>query len=364
MDITPLITRMRAQFGDVERRLAAPDAFSDRQSYEKLTRDHQRLSAFLALYDSFQAKLRDLTDHRQLLTVETDPEFLDLIRAEIPPLEEEIRRLEARVMAQVLPPDANDSRNTILEIRPAAGGDEAALFAGDLLRMYTRFAERQGWKIELLSQTGTDLGGLKEVGVSLQGPDAYRLLKLESGVHRVQRIPSTESSGRIHTSTVTVAVLPEAREVDFQIDPTDLEIDVYRSSGAGGQHVNTTDSAVRITHKPTGLMVASQQERSQFRNREIAMRLLRSRLLEAKQREEQARYDANRKAQVGSGERSERIRTFNFPQNRVTDHRYGISWYNLPAILEGGLQDLLDDLHAAANRTRLEAEIAEAETAG
>jgi len=349
---------MRATFAEVEQRLSAPDAFSDRQSYEKLTREHQRLSEFLVTYDLLWSKRRQMEDNQALLASESDPEFAELLQADVEQLEEDIRRLDAKVMTLILPPDANDSRNTIVEVRPAAGGDEAALFAGDLFRMYTRFAERQGWKVEVLSQTETDLRGIKEVSFSLVGTDTWRLLKLESGVHRVQRVPTTEASGRIHTSTVTVAVLAEARDVDIQVNADDLVIDVYRASGAGGQHVNTTDSAVRITHKPTGVVVASQQERSQFRNREIAMRMLRSKLLEHKQLEEQAKYDATRKAQVGTGDRSERIRTYNFPQNRVTDHRYALSWFNLPELMDGGLDALFTDLHAAANRERLEAEIA------
>jgi peptide chain release factor 1 len=234
----------------------------------------------------------------------------------------------------------------IVEIRPAAGGDEAGLFAADLYRMYTRFAEERGWRVELLDVSESDLGGLKGVSFSVQGPEAYRFLHYESGVHRVQRIPVTESGGRIHTSTVTVAVLPEAEEVDIEINPEDLRMDVFRSSGPGGQCVNTTDSAVRITHLPSGLSVASQQEKSQHRNREIAMRILRSRLLEIKQAEETARNAAERRSQVGTGDRSERIRTYNFPQSRVTDHRFGITRHDLAAILEGGLGDLLAEIMA------------------
>lgn len=361
MDISPIVDQMRDSFAEIEMQLSAPDAFSDRQSYEQLTREHQRLSEFLSTYDSLDQKRQQLSDNQELLSEDNDPEFAELIQADIKKLEEEIRRLDAKVMALILPPDENDSRNTIMEIRPAAGGDEAALFAGDLFRMYTRFAERQGWKVEVLQITETDLGGIKDVAFFLQGTDVYRSLKLESGVHRVQRIPTTETGGRIHTSTVTVAVLPEARDVDIRINNEDLEITTFRASGAGGQHVNTTDSAVRIQHLPTGVTVSSQQERSQHRNREIAMRILASKLLETKQQQEQERYAARRKAQVGTGDRSERIRTYNFPQSRVTDHRYNLSWYNLSTIMEGELEDMLEDVLGAYGRELLDEEIAAAE---
>jgi peptide chain release factor 1 len=243
-----------------------------------------------------------------------------------------------------LPPDPNDSRNIIVEIRPAAGGDESALFAGDLYRLYTRYGETQNWKQEILEYSSSDLGGIKSVSFSLSGDDVYSHLKYESGVHRVQRIPVTESGGRIHTSTVTVSVLPEAQEVELHIDPEDLRIDVFRASGPGGQCVNTTDSAVRITHEPTGLVVVSQQEKSQHRNKEIAMRILRARLLEQKQREEADKHADARRAQVGSGDRSERIRTYNFPQNRITDHRYNLTLYYLSKVMEGELDILLDKI--------------------
>ncbi|MFA7231633.1 MAG: peptide chain release factor 1, partial [Victivallaceae bacterium] len=243
-----------------------------------------------------------------------------------------------------LPPDPNDSRNIIIEIRPAAGGDESALFVGDLYRLYSRYAEKRGWKLEILDMTASDLGGIKNLAFSLSGEDVFSRMKYESGVHRVQRVPTTESGGRIHTSTVTVAVMPEAEEVDIDIRQEDLRFDVFRSSGPGGQCVNTTDSAVRVTHIPTGVSVASQQEKSQHRNKEIAIRILRSRLLEVKQREEAAKQAADKRAQVGTGDRSERIRTYNFPQNRVTDHRYGITLYALPILLEGELDLLLEQI--------------------
>ncbi len=358
LNIRPIIERSREDYHKLNDKLSSPAAFSNPQAYQQLNREHQRLSTLLSVFDELENKRRELVETQELLDDdELDDELRELAAADAERLENDIARLEPKVYSLVVPPDPNDSRNTIIEIRPAAGGDEAALFAGDLFRMYTRYAERQGWKSELLNISETDLGGLKDVGFSMQGEDVYRMLKLESGVHRVQRVPTTEASGRIHTSTVTVAVLPEAREVDVQINNDDLQIDVFRASGAGGQHVNTTDSAVRITHIPSGVVVASQQERSQHRNREIAMRILRTRLLEARQQEEQAKYEARRRAQVGTGDRSERIRTYNFPQNRVTDHRYGLSWFDLPQIMDGDLDAILEDLHAAASLQRLQAEL-------
>lgn len=357
MDITPLIDKMRTAFADVEQRMADPSVFDDRDAYQQLAREHQRLGGLLSAYDDLARCREQLSENREMLDEEEDEEFLEVLRRDIADLEATLPGLDTRVMALLLPPDADDSRNTIVEIRPAAGGDEAALFAADLLRMYLRFAEEQRWKAEILSRTDTPLGGIKDVSVSIQGDDVYRYLRFESGVHRVQRVPVTETQGRIHTSTITVAVLPEVQDVDIRINPEDLRVDVFRASGAGGQHVNTTDSAVRITHLPSGLSVASQQERSQHRNREIAMRLLRAHLWEQKRREEEARYAAERKQQVGSGERSERIRTYNFPQNRITDHRYGLSWFNLPGMLEGGLEDMFEQILAADTTRRLEQEL-------
>jgi peptide chain release factor 1 len=357
MDISPLIEKMRSTFKDVEQQLADPTVFDDRKKAEALTREHQWLSTLLTSYDDLVDCRQQLADNQEMLASETDEEFLMEIEADVKFLETRIERLDTKVMGLILPPDPIDSRNTIVEIRPAAGGDEAALFAGDLYRMYSRFAERCGWKVDVLTITETDLGGIKEVSFSLAGQDVYKSMRFESGVHRVQRIPTTETSGRIHTSTVTVAVLPEAEEVDVQIKTEDPKFDVFRASGAGGQHVNTTDSAVRVTHIPSGVSVESQQERSQHRNREIALRILRSRMLEAKVEAEQAAYAAERKSQVGSGDRSERIRTYNFPQNRVTDHRYGLSWYNLPGTLDGDITDMLEAILAKDSIAKLEEQL-------
>ena len=273
-----------------------------------------------------------------------DAEMAEMAAEEIPPLEEEISRLEKEVQFGLVPPDPTDSRNTIVEIRAGAGGDEAALFVGDLYRMYTHFATAQGWSHELMESNAAEMGGFREVIFALNGEEVYKLMKFESGVHRVQRVPATEASGRIHTSTVTVAVLPEAEEVDVEIDPNDLDVDVYRSSGPGGQSVNTTDSAVRLTHKPTGLVVTCQDEKSQHKNKAKAMKVLRSRLLDLRIAEEQAKYAAERKAQVGTGERNERIRTYNFPQNRVSDHRIELTLHSLPQFMEGEIIEMSQSL--------------------
>lgn len=362
IDIGPLVERMRGAFREVEAKLASPDAFSDREQFAELTREHQRLSGLIQAYDLQRAKEQELADSKEMLAEETDEEFRAMLEAEIPELTSQVAEQQRAVMSLILPPRPNDSRNSIVEMRPAAGGDEAALFVGDLHRAYMRFAESMGWQVELLSVTESDLGGIRDVAFSLQGDSVFRYMQFESGVHRVQRVPTTEASGRIHTSTITVAVLPEAQEVDIEIRNEDIKMDVFRASGPGGQCVNTTDSAVRLTHIPSGLVVASQQEKSQHRNREIAMRILRSRLLEKIQQEEAAKQAAERKSQVGTGERSERIRTYNFPQNRITDHRYGITHYNLPDVMEGAIRSLLEEILAAENQLRLEGEFSAAGT--
>lgn len=354
------IEKARERLREVEKDLTefdfnAPD--SDQRQYELLNREYQRLRELSNLWDEYAKVEQDLAGNAELLQSEDDPEFLEIIRTENEELQQKSELLERKLKTQILPPHPNEDRNSIVEIRPAAGGDEAGLFAGELFRMYTRFAENKGWKHELLEMVENDVGGLKTVSFSLQGRDVHRYMKFESGVHRVQRIPETESGGRIHTSTVTVAVLPEAEDVDIQINPEDLKMDVFRSSGPGGQSVNTTDSAVRITHVPTGLSVASQQEKSQHRNREIAMRILRSRLLEQKQEEEAAKSAAVRREQVGTGDRSERIRTYNFPQSRVTDHRYNITRHDLGKIMEGELDDFLEQLMAMDVERRLAEEL-------
>jgi peptide chain release factor 1 len=364
MNITPLIEKLRHNFADIERRMSDPAIFDNRQEYEKLSREHQRLSDLLSRDDELMKLKSELGANKEMLSDENDEEFRMMIETDIKKLEQDIKRLDAAVLSLIVPDNEIDCRNTIVEIRPAAGGDEAALFAGDLFRLYTKFAERMRWRTEVFHIQGSALGGIKEVAFSLEGKNVYRFMKLESGVHRVQRVPTTEASGRIHTSTVTVAVLPEAKDVEIDIKPDDLRIDVFRSSGPGGQSVNTTDSAVRITHIPTGMSVASQQEKSQHRNKEIAMRILRSRILEAKQREEAEKHAVERRTQIGTGDRSERIRTYNYPQNRVTDHRYGVSIYNLPEFLEGDISGFLEEIIALENAKQLEEELNEAHNFG
>jgi peptide chain release factor 1 len=312
-----------------------------------LSREYARLKSLVETGGAYKKTLADLGENRSLLQAEgPDSELAQMAREEITQLEADERRLGMELQRGMLPPDPTDSRNTIIEIRAGAGGMEAALFAADLFRMYTRYAEGQKWKVENLDSNPSDLGGFKEIVFSLTGTDAYKRLKFESGVHRVQRVPATEAQGRIHTSTVTVAVLPEAEEVDVELKPEDLDISVCRASGPGGQGVNTTDSAVQIIHKPTGVTVRCADQRSQQKNKARAMTVLRSRLLEAKIAEEAAKYAQARKSQIGTGERNEKIRTYNFPQNRVTDHRIDLTIYNLSAVMDGDLAGLIQPLMA------------------
>lgn len=347
MDLRPHIEKFARRFSEVEAALSDPKAFDNPQRAQELSKEYARLKELVAHGQAYLKTTADLAENRALLQSEpADSELGQMARDEVARLELEEKRLGLEVQRGVLPPDPADSRNTIVEIRAGAGGQESALFAADLYRMYTRYAEGRGWKVEDLDSSPSDLGGFKEVIFQVTGTDVYKRLKYESGVHRVQRVPATEAQGRIHTSTCTVAVLPEAEEVDVEIKPEDLEITVCRASGPGGQGVNTTDSAVQIIHKPTGLIVRCADQRSQQKNKARALTVLRSRLLERKVEEENAKYAAQRKAQVGTGERNERIRTYNFPQNRVTDHRIELTLYNLPATMEGGIDPLLEPLMA------------------
>ncbi|MDK2822319.1 MAG: peptide chain release factor 1 [Clostridia bacterium] len=324
--------------------MSDPEVINNPSELQKHAKAQSELTEIVEAYRSYKKVNEELKEARVLLDDKLDPDMKDLVEMEIEELEEKKEKLEEELKILLLPKDPNDEKNVIMEIRAGAGGDEAGLFAGDLYRMYTRYAETKGWKTEIMSAHYSDVGGFKEVIFLIQGLGAYSRLKFESGVHRVQRVPTTESGGRIHTSTATVAVLPEAEEVDVQIDPNELRIDVFCSSGPGGQSVNTTQSAVRITHIPTGLVVSCQDEKSQHKNKDKALKVLRSRLLEKAQEEQMGELAATRKTQVGTGDRSERIRTYNFPQGRVTDHRIGLTLHKLDQILLGELDEIIDAL--------------------
>lgn len=346
---------LEGKYLELEQELSSPEVFNDQQRYRQLTKRHAELGEIVASFREYKETLADLEASRELMA-DPDPEMQALARADSEALEERLCSIEQRLRVLLLPKDPMDEKNVILEIRAGTGGEEAALFAADLFRMYMRYAERIGLRSELIQVSESGTGGIKEVIASISGDRAYSRLKHESGVHRVQRVPATESQGRIHTSAVTVAVLPEAEEVDVHIDPPDVRVDVYRSSGPGGQSVNTTDSAVRVTHLPTGIVVICQDEKSQHKNRAKAMKVLRSRLLKQKQDEQKQSYDQHRKSQVGSGDRSERIRTYNFPQGRVTDHRINLTLYRLESVLEGEVDELVDSLVQHFQTQALQAE--------
>jgi len=340
---------------EVTARLSDPAVLGDQAEYQRQAKLHAELMPVVEEYGRFSRLVREMEEAQALLAETTDPEMRQLAAAELETLAARRQELEASLQLLLIPKDPVDERNIILEIRAGAGGEEAALFAAELMRMYLRYAEARQWKVEPLSGSASGVGGLKESSVSLEGRGVYSRLKFESGVHRVQRVPATEASGRIHTSTVTVAVLPEPEEVDVQINPNDLRIDVYRSTGPGGQSVNTTDSAVRITHLPSGLVVTCQDEKSQHKNKAKAMKVLRARLFDQELSRQKEAIDRDRRSQVGSGERAEKIRTYNFPQNRVTDHRIGLTLHNLSAALEGDLDPMIQALTLHDQAARLEA---------
>jgi len=344
---------LEQRYEDLEATLADPAVVADQERYQKSAKAHASLEEIVTKYREYKKTCAEINDAREMLKSGADPELEQFLRSELDRLKAEESRLERELKILLLPKDPNDEKDVIMEIRAGTGGEEAALFAADLYRMYARYAEQQGWQIEIMSSNPTDLGGFKEIIFAVQGRGAYSKLKYESGVHRVQRVPTTEAGGRIHTSTATVAVLPEAEEVEVDIRPEDLRIDVYRSTGHGGQSVNTTDSAVRVTHIPTGMVVTCQDEKSQLKNKEKALRVLRARLLDKLQREQKAEMDEARRMQVGTGERSERIRTYNFPQNRVTDHRIDLTLYKLGQVLEGDLDEIITGLITVDQSERL-----------
>lgn len=347
------LDRLYQRFEFIEKEMSDPLVISNQNRFKELNKEHAQLLPVVQNYEKYRGFLKELSDSEELLPSETDAEMRRMLSDEIETLKEQINALKQELIIQLLPKDPNNGRDIIMEIRAGTGGDEAALFVGDLFRMYTRYIDKKGWKLEYIDGNETEIGGFKEVIFSVRSAEAYEQLKFESGGHRVQRIPTTESGGRIHTSAVTVAVMPEAEENDIAIDPNDLRIDVYRSTGHGGQSVNTTDSAVRITHIPTGMVVTCQDEKSQLKNKAKALRVLRTRLYEKEMEERMKEESELRKAQIGSGDRSERIRTYNFPQSRITDHRIGLTLYSLENFLEGEIDEIIEALKKAEVETML-----------
>lgn len=331
-------------YKDLTEKIADPEIINDQKVWQKYMKEHADLEPIIMKYREYKAVLDAIAESKEILQEESDEELRELAKMELSDMESQVEPLEEELKILLVPKDPNDEKNVIVEIRGGAGGDEAALFAGDLLRMYSRYAERKGWKVSMLSSNETGVGGYKEVSFMIKGKGAYSRLKYESGVHRVQRIPSTESGGRIHTSTATVAVLPEVEDVEVEINDNDIRIDVFRASGNGGQCVNTTDSAVRITHLPTGEVVSCQDEKSQLKNKEKAMKVLKARLYDRALADQQKEISAERKSQVGTGDRSERIRTYNFPQGRISDHRINLTLYKLDSFLDGDIDEMIDAL--------------------
>lgn len=341
------------RYEEISLRISDPQVIADQDEYRRLMKEYSELEEIVAKYREYKKVKSDLAEARELLDGTLDKDFRELVQLEFEEAKDKLETIEGELKILLTPKDPNDNRSVIVEIRGGAGGEEAALFAGDLFRMYTRYSERHRWKTEILDINETEIGGIKEVVFSIEARGAYSRLKYESGVHRVQRVPTTESSGRIHTSTVTVAVLPEVDEVDVDINPNDLQVDTFRASGAGGQHINKTDSAIRITHLPTGIVVTCQDQRSQHKNRDKAMKILRSKLYEIAQEQQTSEIAAARRSQVGTGDRSERIRTYNFPQGRVSDHRIGLTLYKIEEIMDGDLDEIIDALITADQSEKL-----------
>ncbi|MFA5658994.1 MAG: peptide chain release factor 1 [Oscillospiraceae bacterium] len=351
------LTMLEEKFNEISERLTDPNIIGDNNQYKNLMREYKNLTPIIEKFKEYKDSNDAFEEAKELLDAGgLDRDFKEMVQLEYEESKEKAAVLYDELKILLLPKDPNDDKNVIIEIRGGAGGEEASLFANSLYRMYTMYAETKGWKIDVLNSNETELGGFKEISFSIDGEGAYSRFKYESGVHRVQRVPETESQGRVHTSTVTVAVLPEADEVELDINPTELKIDVFRASGAGGQHINKTESAVRITHLPTGVVVECQDERSQYKNKDKAMRILRSRLLEEMQREHDEKIATERRSQVGTGDRSERIRTYNFPEGRISDHRIGLTIYRLEYILNGNLDEIVDALATADQAAKLSAE--------
>ena len=351
------LKEVEAKYNDISERLTDPAVISDNDRYKKLMREHKQLTPIIDKFHEYESAKANFDEAKALLDEGgLDKDFKEMVEEQMLESKDIIDRVSDEIKILLLPRDPNDDKNVIIEIRGGAGGEEAALFAATLMRMYSMYAESKGWKTEIINENPTELGGYKEVSFMIEGDGAYSRLKFESGVHRVQRVPDTESQGRIHTSTVTVAVLPEVDDVEIEINPADLQVDTYRASGAGGQHVNKTESAIRITHLPTGLVVECQDERSQHKNRDKAMKVLRSRLYEQAQKEQTDKIASERKTQVGTGDRSERIRTYNYPQGRVSDHRIGLTLYHLEQILNGNVDEIFDALITADQAEKLKSE--------
>lgn len=353
------VQQLLERFSEVEAVLGSPHAYEDQKKYRALTQEHSYLEDLKNSWEALQTAKKEVKDNQELLKEENDLEFAEVLREDISKLEKKIEELQHKIENLLVPPDPHDHRPTIMELRAGTGGDEAALFVGDCVRMYKLFADRMGWKYELLSCTESEMGGFKEYIMVVSGSNVHRFLQYEAGTHRVQRIPETEAQGRVHTSAITIAALPEPDETedDIQLDDKDLRIDTYRSSGAGGQHVNTTDSAVRITHIPSGIVVYCQEERSQHKNKDKAMRLLKARILEVEQQKQQQALASTRASMVGSGDRSERIRTYNFPQNRVTDHRINLTKYNLDQVMDGDLDEITSSLVSYFHQEKLKGSV-------